>query len=252
MNIKVKNLSKSFKTQNVLKNLTIDFPSNLTTTVVGPSGTGKSVMLKLITGLFEADSGSILFDNIDFTNSTKEVRSSICRKIGFLFQGAALFDSITVLENVMFPLIYSEKKDLSNSVMVERAREELKKVDMLDYENALPGEISIGMRKRVGIARAMITKPEILLFDEPNTGLDPLVGQEIYDLIKDLKRESKFTGIIVSHELPEVYQVSDKIVMLYGGDVHFDGSVSEFENSENPVVKQFKNGDIEGPIKPNQ
>ncbi len=243
--IKINNLSKRFGSNTVLNRISLTFEPNKTTAVLGPSGTGKSVMLKLITGLLEPDEGDVTIGNTNFTRASAEVRSEICSRIGMLFQSAALFDSLTLLENVEFPLLHSRRKETN---IRERSKEHLRKVGLSDYENSLPGEVSIGMRKRAGIARAMVAEPSILLFDEPNTGLDPKVGQEIYDLINQLREESSFTGVLVSHEIPEVFQSCDNVVMLYGGAVQFSGSVKEFEDSENEIVHQFAKGTIEGPI----
>lgn len=243
--IKIDSLSKSFCSNMVLDSISLVLEPNKTTAVLGPSGTGKSVMLKLITGLLEPDSGSVIIGDTNFTKASSEVRSLICTSIGMLFQSAALFDSLTLLENVEFPLLYSRKKE--NNIR-ERSRHHLNNVGLRAYENALPGEVSIGMRKRAGIARAMVTEPTILLFDEPNTGLDPKVGQEIYDLINSLRAESSFTGVLVSHEIPEVFQSCDNVIMLYGGTVHFIGTVEEFQSSENEIVHQFATGEVSGPI----
>lgn len=244
--IEISNLSKRFGSHTVLEAINLNFKAGETTAVLGPSGTGKSVMLKLITGLLEPEEGSVTIGNTNFTQASAETRSEICSRIGMLFQSAALFDSLTLLENVEFPLRYSKNKQ---EHIRERSREHLQKVGLSAYENSLPGEVSIGMRKRAGIARAMVAEPSILLFDEPNTGLDPKVGQEIYDLINSLREHSSFTGILVSHEIPEVFQCCDNVVMLYGGKVQFSGSVNEFENSNNDIVRQFASGAIEGPIK---
>lgn len=244
--IDIKNLSKSFGTNQVLKDISLIFEEGKTTAVLGPSGTGKSVLLKLITGLLEPDSGIVKIGDTNFSKASSDVRSEICRSIGMLFQSAALFDSLSLIENIEFPLVHSRRKDKSN--IRELAAKHLKNVGLDGYENSLPGEVSIGMRKRAGIARAMITEPAILLFDEPNTGLDPMVGQEIYDLINALRETTSFTGIIVSHEIPEVFQCCDNVVMLYGGLVHFSGSVEEFQNTDNEIVYQFRSGETEGPI----
>jgi phospholipid/cholesterol/gamma-HCH transport system ATP-binding protein len=243
--IKIEQLTKRFGTNLVLDRISLTFEPDKTTAVLGPSGTGKSVMLKLITGLLEPDEGTVTIGEVNFTRASAEVRSKICSGIGMLFQSAALFDSLTLLENVEFPLLHSGKRERN---IRERSREHLNNVGLSEYENSLPGEVSIGMRKRAGIARAMVTEPSILLFDEPNTGLDPKVGQEIYDLINQLRRESSFTGVLVSHEIPEVFQSCDNVIMLYGGKVQFSGSVEEFQSSQNEIVHQFASGEIEGPI----
>ncbi len=245
--ISIRNLRKSFGQQVVLDGIDIEIDKGETIAVVGPSGTGKSVLLKIITGLLLADSGDVLIENDSMTAAKGgSERRRICSRMGILFQAAALFDSFTLLENVAFPLKQRREKR-EREVMLDAMRC-LDDVGLQGYENALPGEVSIGMRKRVGIARALITKPDIILFDEPNTGLDPQTGQEIYDLIKKTHETSRFTGIVISHEIPEVFQVCQRVVMLYQGKVQHAGRVDEFLLSQNPVVKQFVTGDVNGPI----
>jgi phospholipid/cholesterol/gamma-HCH transport system ATP-binding protein len=246
MQIQLNNLTMRFGPQTVLNQISATIKEGKTTAIVGPSGTGKSVLLKLITGLLEPTAGEVIIGDTNFTQSSASIRSNICHKIGMLFQGAALFDSLTLFENIEFPLLYI--KDCNKKETHKRAEEQLDKFKLEEYKNELPGEVSIGIRKRVGIARAMVINPEILLFDEPNTGLDPMVGQEIYDIINQLRSTSNFTGIIVSHELPEVFQVCDHVIMLYNGQIHFEGSPDDFIICENPVVKQFISGSTDGPI----
>lgn len=215
--------------------------------IVGPSGTGKSVLLRIITGLMPADAGEVIVNGESMTGVRNEAeRQKIASKMGVLFQGAALFDSMNLFENVAFPL--RERKELKESEIVERCLRRLDEVGLRGMELAMPGEVSIGMRKRVGIARALVSDPEVLLFDEPNTGLDPQMGQEIYELIIETQRISGFTGIVVSHEIPEIFQVCNRVAMLYQGKVQIDGSVDEFLSCSNPVVQQFVRGDTAGPI----
>lgn len=246
--IRIRNLSKSFGEQVVLDGVNLDIEEGKTTAIVGPSGTGKSVLLKIITGLLLADSGEVLIGEESMTaaKNVKE-RLDICSRMGVLFQAAALFDSLTLFDNAAFPLRY--RKQLKESEIVERTARRLKEVGMLEYADRLPGQVSIGMRKRVGIARALVGDPDILLFDEPNTGLDPQVGQEIYELIAETQEHLGFTGIVISHEIPEVFQVCERVAMLYKGKVVIDAEVEEFQQSDNPIVQQFTRGEIEGPIK---
>lgn len=246
--ISIKNVRKAFGSQQVLRDVTFSIEDGKTTAIVGPSGTGKSVLLKIITGLVTADGGEVVVDGDCMTDarSSKE-RRDICRKMGVLFQSAALFDSLNLLENVAFPLRYRPERPSEREIL-ERSFQGLVDVGLQGFEYALPGEVSIGMRKRVGIARALITKPDILLFDEPNTGLDPEMGQDIYDLIRESSERFGFTGIVVSHEIPEVFQVCNRVVMLYDGVVQLDGTIDEFLNCDKPVVRQFIEGRTEGPI----
>lgn len=245
--IRIKNISKSFGKQVVLDNVSLDIEDGKNIAVVGPSGTGKSVLLKIITGLMDADSGEVwVGDDCITGNKSAAEKRNITSRMGVLFQSAALFDSMTLLDNVAFPL--QQRRQFVEKEIMEKSIKCLHDVGLAGYELVLPGEVSIGMRKRVGIARALVTEPEVILFDEPNTGLDPEMGQEIYDLIKEIRQNRGFTGIVVSHELPEVFQVCDRVAMLYSGKVQEQGTVKEFLASENPIVKQFMQGDIAGPI----
>lgn len=245
--ISIRNLSKRFGQQVVLDGVSLDIQDGGITAIIGPSGTGKSVLLKIITGLLEADSGDVLISGESMCKAANATeRRRICGNMGVLFQGAALFDSITLLDNVAFPL--RERRMCKDREAIQRSAEMLKSVGLQGYELKLPGEISIGMRKRVGIARALVTEPKILLFDEPNTGLDPQVGQEIYELIIKTQKLAGFTGIVVSHEIPEVFQVCDRVAMLYQGKVQHEGTIDSLLSSSNPVVKQFIEGEREGPI----
>ncbi len=245
--IKIDNVYKGFAGHQVLSGVSMDILEGSLVAVVGPSGTGKSVLLKLITGLLAVDSGSISIDEYVVTGDNgKQGREFVAKEMGILFQNAALFDSMTLFENIAFPLV--ERDEISQTQIEKRALEYLWNVGLKGYENKLPGEVSIGMRKRVGIARALITEPKYLFFDEPNTGLDPEVGQEIYELIIKLHKQFGFTGIVISHEIPEIFQVCSRVIMLYEGKVQVDGTVEEFLACEKPVVRQFIEGKAEGPI----
>ena len=245
--IKVENLYKSFGKQTVLSGISLSINSGETLAIVGPSGTGKSVLLKIITGLMQADSGNIeLFGQKLDKKTPKKLRDSLFKRIGILFQGAALIDSMTLFENLSLPLI--ERKLCSKKEAISLCNTHLKEVGLQGKEDLYPQEVSVGIRKRLGIARALITDPALILFDEPNTSLDPVAGQEIYDLISQIQNTSGITGIVISHEIPEVFQIAERVIMLYGGKVRFDGSTEEFNNSSDPVVSQFVNGKIEGPI----
>jgi len=246
--ISVRNVHKSFGSQTVLDGISIEIESGKTSTIVGPSGVGKSVLLKLIMGIMQPDSGEIYIGEDNITTATSEAQKNRIRnKLGVLFQSAALFDSLTVYDNVAFPLL--ERGGHGREEIHEQVKETLTSLSLTKYSLHYPEEISIGIRKRVGMARALITKPKVLLFDEPNTGLDPLVGQEVYDLIKESKSRWGFTGVVISHELPEVFQVSDTVVMLLGGKVVFEGRPAELEASNNEAVQQFLHGRIDGPIR---
>lgn len=231
----------------MLDGVNLEIEDGSTMAIVGPSGTGKSVLLKILTGLLDADSGDVLIGGCSMTEARRgRDKRRICAGMGVLFQGAALFDSLTLYDNVAFPL--RQRFKIPEKELVRRVMRCLKEVGLNGYEGAYPGEVSIGMRKRVGIARALVTNPKVLLFDEPNTGLDPETGQEIYDLIAATQRTSGFTGIVVSHEIPEVFQICSRVAMLYRGKVQAEGTVEEFLASQNEVVKQFIRGDKFGPI----
>lgn len=234
----------------MLDGVSLEIPKGKTTAIIGPSGTGKSVLLKIITGLLEADSGDVFIGDSSMTGAKSgSARRKICERMGVLFQGAALFDSMSLLDNVCFPLRY--RRLLPSNEIIDKSVEMLSYLGLSGHENSLPGEVSIGMRKRVGIARALVSEPEFLFFDEPNTGLDPLVGQEMYELIARLQKEKGFTGIVISHEIPEVFQICEEVVMLYQGKVQVSGTIDEFYSCTKPVVQQFVNGSVEGPIELN-
>lgn len=246
--IEVINVSKSFGNQQVLKGLSLTINSHETVAVVGPSGVGKSVLLKLITGLLKPDSGKILIKGKDICKADSEYDKNLIRKdLGMLFQSAALLDSLSVFDNIAFPLIERGKRlreDVSKKVL-----DLMKSLSLTKYAKFLPQEISIGMRKRVGIARALITEPDIFLLDEPNTGLDPIDGQEVYELIKECKKKWNFAGLVISHEIPEVFQVSDRVAMLLDGKIAALGSPEELLENKDQAVIQFLEGKIDGPIK---
>ncbi|RMD86255.1 MAG: ATP-binding cassette domain-containing protein [Candidatus Dadabacteria bacterium] len=245
--IKIRDLHKSFGSQVVLDGISLEIPTGKITTIVGPSGVGKSVLLKLIAGILTPEIGDILIfgENMAKMQSEKE-KNSIRQRLGILFQGAALFDSISVYDNIAFPLKARGMKDRFE--IHDRVTSVADSLSLTRYLFNLPQELSLGIRKRVGLARALISEPDIVLFDEPNTGLDPVVGQEVYDLIKFSKDRWGFTGVVISHELPEVFQVSDTVVMLLSGKIRASGSPEEFMRSEDAAVIQFMEGRKDGPI----
>jgi len=246
--ISVQNVSKRFGSQVVLDGVSLEIKPGQTTAVVGPSGVGKSVLLKLIMGILAPEKGEIFVDGRNITRATsEEERNEIRAALGVLFQSAALFDSLSVYENVAFPL--HERTRLGREEIHAKVVSMLDALSLTEYAWLYPQEISIGIRKRVGMARSLITEPRFLLFDEPNTGLDPLVGQEVYDLIKTSRRQWGFTGVVISHEIPEVFQVSDRVVMLLNARVAAEGTPEELLRSGDPAVQQFLQGKIDGPIK---
>jgi phospholipid/cholesterol/gamma-HCH transport system ATP-binding protein len=219
-----------------------------TTAVVGPSGVGKSVLLKLIMGILQPDKGEITVLGENITRARSEIeRNRIRQHLGVLFQSGALFDSLTIFDNVAFGL--TERTRLSRAEIHTRVRSMLDCLSLQPYAALYPEQVSIGTRKRAGMARSLLMQPEIFLFDEPNTGLDPMVGQEVYDLINSCRKTWGFGGVVVSHELPEVFQVADRVAMLLHGKVIFEGAPSELVASSNPAVQQFLHGSTDGPIK---
>jgi len=239
-------LSKSFNGVKVLDNLNIEFGDKQITVVIGRSGGGKSVMLKHIIGLMKPDSGKVLIGGIDINALKKKELNEIRKKFGMVFQDGALLDSLTVFENVAFPLRRHLK--LSEKEIKDKVFSVLEDVGLKGQDNKMPSEISGGMRKRVGVARALILNPEIMLFDEPTTGLDPVMSDVINNLIISMHNKFKFTGIIISHDISGAFKTGDIIAMLYGGSIIESGTPEEFKNSNNPVVKQFISGSMEGPI----
>ena len=245
--ISLRNVSKRFGQQVILNDVSLEIRPGQTTTIIGPSGAGKSVTLKLIMGIMQPDAGEIFIDGENISAATSETeRNRIREKLGVLFQSAALFDSLNVYDNIAFPL--RERSHLPESEVHPRVVEMVEALSLEPYLSRLPQQISVGVRKRVGMARCLITRPQILLVDEPNTGLDPFVGQEVYDLIKESKARWGFTGVVVSHELPEVFQISDRVAMLLRGRFVAEGSPHDLLRSQDPAVQQFLQGKKDGPI----
>ena len=239
-------LSKSFNGIKVLDDLNIKFEDNKITVVIGRSGGGKSVMLKHIIGLMKPDSGRVLIGGIDINLLKKKELNEIRKKFGMVFQDGALLDSLNVFENAAFPLRRHLK--ISEKEIKERVFSVLEDVGLEGQDKKMPSEISGGMRKRVGVARALILNPEIMLFDEPTTGLDPIMSDVINNLIISMYSKFNFTGIIISHDISGAYKTGDIIAMLYEGKIIESGAPEDFKNSVNPVVKQFISGSMEGPI----
>lgn len=244
--IKVVNLFKSFRGQQVLKGVNLEFASGKITTIVGTSGCGKTVLLKHLNALNLPDSGEIFVDGVDITKLAQKDLYEVRSKFGVLFQGAALLDSMTVFDNVAFPL--REKTAASESDIKKKVDARLEQVGLGKMGAKLPAELSGGMKKRAGLARALIMDPQIVLFDEPTTGLDPVLSTSIHQLIARTHKEFGFTGIIVSHTIPQVFDISDYVAMLANGVIENVSPPQAFCASDNPVVQQFIHGKTEGPI----
>lgn len=235
--IQVQNISKSFKETRVLTDISIDFLPGKINFIIGRSGQGKSVLLKCMVGLLEPDAGSILYDGIDFLNMDEDQHKAIRQEVGMLFQGAALFDSMTVEENVMFPLtMYS---NLTYSEKLVRVNECLERVNLVGKNNLYPAELSGGMKKRTGIARAIIMNPKFLFVDEPNSGLDPETSIVIDNLIRNITYDLGSTTIVVSHDMNSVMEIGDNINFISGGKVEWQGDKHALLKAENEALNNF-------------
>jgi len=244
--IKIVDLYKSFGTKPVLRGVDLEIETGETMVVIGQSGSGKSVLLKHLIGILKPDKGEIYIDGLEITRLREEELQRITRKFGMLFQAAALFDSLTVGENVSFGL--ERYTDHSPAEIKRIVAESLNKVGLNDIEGLMPFELSGGMRKRVGLARAIAYRPEIILYDEPSTGIDPIRADSINDLINDLKRDLCVTSVVITHDMVSSYKVADRIAMLYEGRIIEIGTPAEIQASSNPIIQQFIHGQARGPI----
>lgn len=244
--IQVIDLYKSFNGREVLRGVNLKVEKGQTLALIGGSGKGKSVLLKHIIGLTRPDRGKILIDNQDISKLWGKSLKRLKERFGIVFQGSALFDSLTVFENVAFPL--REKTRMKASQIRDSVLKELARVGLSGEENKYPAEISGGMKKRVALARCLVMNPEIVLFDEPTTGLDPLIGKAMHKLISECQKNLKFTSIIVTHEIPAIFSLVDRVAMLYDGKIIAVGTPDEINTSKDPVIHQFTHGELEGPI----
>lgn len=244
--IEVVDLHKNFNGYEVLRGINLKVEEGQTLALIGGSGKGKSVLLKHIIGLVKPDRGRILIDNQDISKLRGKALKRLKERCGIVFQGGALFDSLTVFENVAFPL--SEKTKMKASQIQEVVLRELARVGLSGAENKYPAEISGGMKKRVALARCLVMNPEIVLFDEPTTGLDPLISKAIHKLIRDCQKSLNYTAIIVTHEIPQIFSLVDRVAMLFNGKILAIGTPEEIQASKDPVVHQFIHGELEGPI----
>ncbi|MCC9625577.1 ATP-binding cassette domain-containing protein [Thalassospira sp. MA62] len=245
--ISLKDVHKSFGPKKVLQGVTLDVAPGESVAIIGGSGTGKSVTLKCVLGLLTPDQGSITVDGVEMTNASRAERDAMLDKTGMLFQGAALFDSLTVWENVAFGLIEGrgmKPKDARDIAIARLADVGLN----ADLANRSPASLSGGMQKRVGLARAIATEPEILFFDEPTTGIDPIMGDIINDLIVKCTRELGASAMTITHDMASARKIADRVAMLYQGKIIWDGKVDEIDQTDNPYLRQFIAGDIEGPL----
>jgi len=245
--IRFAGLRKSFGPKRVLDGLDLEIRTGETMVVIGQSGSGKSVLLKLLIGILRPDAGAIEIDGTDVAPLRGDARQAMTRKFGMLFQGAALFDSMTVAQNVAFGLERYER--LTPAAVAARVTDCLEKVGLRGIEGLMPHELSGGMRKRVGLARAIAYRPEIILYDEPSTGIDPIRADAINELILLLQTEMNVTSVVITHDMVSAAKVADRIAMLYEGRIISCGTPDEIDRSPNEVVQQFIHGRAEGPIR---
>jgi len=244
--IRVINLFKSFGENQVLQGVDLEVQPGESMVVIGGSGSGKTVLIKCIIGLMRPDEGEIYVDGLEISSLNEKRMNEVRNKFGMLFQWGALFDSMTVWENVGFGLRH--QTHLKEEEIRKIASEKLALVGLKNVEDLMPAELSGGMRKRVSLARAIAIEPEILLYDEPTTGIDPIMADAINDLIVQMREKLNVTSIAITHDMKSAYKIGDRIAMLYQGKIIEVGTPEEIKNSSNPIVKQFIEGKSEGPI----
>lgn len=235
--IKLVDVHKKFGTQKVLDGVSLDIPCGKITVIIGPSGVGKSVLLKHMIGLLRPDRGRVFVDNVDLSTLSSQELVNIRKKFGMLFQGAALFDSLNVFENVAFPL--KEHTKLSQREIERLVDEKLHMVGLKGVGHKMPSDLSGGMRKRVGLARAIILQPEVMLYDEPTTGLDPIMTDSVDNLILDMQQKLKITSVVISHDIGSAFSIADQIAMINEGRIIESGTPEKLRNSNDPVVRKF-------------
>ena len=245
--IRVVNLYKSFGESQVLRGVDLEVHQGESMVVIGGSGSGKTVLIKCIIGLIQPDQGEIFVDGLEISNLNENGMNEVRKKFGMLFQWGALFDSMAVWENVGFGLRH--QTHLKEEHIRRIASEKLALVGLRNVEDLMPSELSGGMRKRVSLARAIAIEPEILLYDEPTTGIDPIMADAINDLIVEMREKLSVTSIAITHDMKSAYKISDRIAMLYQGKIIEVGTPEEIRNSSNPIVQQFIEGKSEGPIR---
>ncbi len=244
--IELRDIHKSFGANHVLRGVSLEIKKGESLVVIGGSGSGKSVLLKHIIGLSKPDKGEVIIDSVELSKLDEDGLNDIRKKFGMLFQSSALFDSMSVWENVGFGL--KRHTDMKDKEIKEIAVEKLRMVGLVGVEDEMPSELSGGMRKRVGLARAIAMEPEILLYDEPTTGLDPIMADAINNLIIEMRERLNITSIAITHDMKSAYKIADTIAMLYNGLIIHRGSSEEIRNTSDPVVRQFIEGSAVGPI----
>ncbi len=244
--ITIADLHKSFGANHVLRGVNLTVEPGESMVIIGGSGSGKSVLIKHIIGLLKPDRGSILVNGEEVTTMRERQLKELRKKFGMLFQAAALFDSLTVGENVAFALV--EHTRLSRAEIADRVREKLTLVGLPGTEDLFPSELSGGMKKRVGLARALAIEPEVILYDEPTTGLDPIMADAINDLIVEMRERFAITSVAITHDMVSAYKIGHRLAMLYQGKIIFTGTPEECKNTTDPMVRQFITGSSVGPI----
>ncbi len=245
--ISIRDLHKQFGAQEVLTGVDLDILSCESLVILGRSGCGKSVLLKLITGLISPDHGSVLFEGKDITKFSRQKLFDMRMHFGMLFQGAALFDSMTVGENVGLPLVKHGHK--SDEEIREIVFKKLRLIGLTDVYESYPSQLSGGMKKRVGLARAIVMEPQVVLYDEPTTGLDPIMADVINKLIRELQHELDITTVVVTHDINSAYKIGDRMTMLHEGKIIYSGTPEETRGTDNEIVRQFIEGRAEGPVR---
>ena len=242
--IGIKNVYKAFDSKEVHMGVNLSIEKGESITVLGGSGSGKSVLLKEITGLLKPDSGDVIVEGENIVSLDETELVNVRKKIGMLFQGAALFDSLTVEENIAYPL--RENANFPENEIKEIVARNLELVGLPDIEDKMPSDLSGGMKKRVGLARAMARNPKILLYDEPTTGLDPPNITRINNLIRDMQEQFGITGVTITHDVQSAFEISDRIAFLYHGQIVFTGTVEEAKNTDVEILRDFINAKMEG------
>ena len=246
--IQVIDVHRSFGSQQVLRGVNLRVHKGEILAIIGRSGSGKTVLLRLIIGLVRPNRGQVLIEGTDITQLSGRRLDRVRERFGMLFQGGALFDSMTVFDNVAFPL--REKTDLSPAEVTAQVQKMLENVGLGEMGYKFPAELSGGMKKRTALARALITNPSIILFDEPTTGLDPILGHAIHQLIQETHDAFEYTAVIVSHEIPEVFDIATRVAVIHEGRILAEGTPEMIVKSPDPFIQQFISGSLEGPVRP--
>jgi phospholipid/cholesterol/gamma-HCH transport system ATP-binding protein len=246
--IRLIDVHRSFGSQQVLSGINLRVQKGEVLAIIGRSGSGKTVLLRLIIGLVRPNRGQILIEGTDITQLSGRRLDRVRERFGMLFQGGALFDSMTVFDNVAFPL--REKTDLAPAEVTAQVQKMLENVGLGEMGYKFPAELSGGMKKRTALARALITNPSIILFDEPTTGLDPILGRAIHQLIQETHDAFEYTAVIVSHEIPEVFDIATRVAVVHEGRILAEGTPEMIVKSPDPFIQQFISGSLEGPVRP--